>query len=1102
MTVLRRIFNRSGLRPPARDTEHGPPLYAYQVTDEELEELRCEVQLDLRQRMRMVGTPAGAFCLFAAEHLCRTYTGGPWRWQIVFDALRATPSQLDREAWVRAGMYYWHRPIVQTATQQRLLTTLVCEGGLPMHLLAEGRERYIKEFFRAVLRHAERLQVPAARVVEQHTDTLPRTLRNDTVADLGALLADAVIDLRRSLPVDSTEDPLSTLSRVRPDWRQTVPLRIHEAAFVELLRGLLRERRTAVVGDTPLEITTVLRMEPLRVERRVAAPERCSSLGLARLLNVPDETLKLHARITLSMLAANGERHAAAIARLGVDQTTYAVETLAGAAVGHEQSARAAVRIVANVGGRELACVEPPGGTPLLGSVPWVFEGGDRPVRALRRQGSYRASANDLLLAVPPNVAISSELPVIEVGMLGRQRLLRVEGVVRLRGDEDEWEVRTGSDDDDEDVSYALSGELHRMGFSGSEYWRGLPRLQLLRENGPRIDVAASEIEVRPAGQRSWRPAGSVWGDVELRRAGAAQHPFQTRLLLFPPDTDLEIDGRASAISVRSRELVAVVKDGVRQPATEGNCVLAVAPDESRSTLPLELEFSAGAAATSVPTPIRRAEFVGRDGPISGHVVVDLLGRIRARAMSPDTAERFGLEARIQGKVPWTQLVRLPSSGGSGGVWELSLDAVREQLTNLFALSYHLDEEVELRVSVYGSPMRTLPVLRVRRYEAKPHVSYETDAVAVELFPDAQQRIGPAGVLRLQLELRPLSAPDAGAVSLERSVDDDARWRIPRASLTQHRAWVLFGKIGDKVRLRPLVVAGDKDRSPESALEGLLFDGDKKRRREGLQALLCEIAPAWARPEWESVSHFLNTLGSLPATTFDLVDALSEVPAVAAGALIRCCGDAAALERVWRGLDELPFLWETLPLDAWVATAAALQTHARHLSEQSGMPVAQLVPLVLRAVLNDGPRMSKFFEAVHCVLYQCLEYCPPPATDYISVFRQPASEPMLNAILAAQVQELRRRHEDEWWPTDLTITDEAGKELEGHAWLAEGMPAYCRPVISAPLQAGVAAGYNRTIGKPSLLALRRVRTFDPVWFEFAHALGFTFAAAQRLPPRS
>ena len=103
---------------------------------------------------------------------------------------------------------------------------------------------------------------------------------------------------------------------------------------------------------------------------------------------------------------------------------------------------------------------------------------------------------------------------------------------------------------------------------------------------------------------------------------------------------------------------------------------------------------------------------------------------------------------------------------------------------------------------------------------------------------------------------------------------------------------------------------------------------------------------------------------------------------------------------------------------------------------------------------------------------------------------------------SAQVQELRRRHEDEWWPTDLTITDEAGKELEGHAWLAEGMPAYCRPVISAPLQAGLAAGSNRTIGKPSLLALRRVRTFDPVWFEFAHALGFTFAAAQRLPPRS
>jgi hypothetical protein len=318
--------------------------------------------------MRMVGTPAGAFCLFAAEHLCRTYTGGPWRWQIVFDALRSTPSQFDREAWVRAGMYYWHRPIVQTATQQRLLTTLVCEGGLPMHLLAEGRERHIKEFFRAVIRHAERLQVPAARVVEQHTDTLPRTLRNDTVADLGALLADAVIDLRRSLPVDSTEDPLSTLSRVRPDWRQTVPLRIHEAAFVELLRGLLRERRTAVVGDTPLEITTVLRMLPLRVERRVAAPGSAH-----RQVRSPAECprdAKLHARITLSMLAANGERHAAAIARLGVDQT-HTRSRRSRAPPLTTSSLPAPPSHVATVGGRELPAWSRPG-HPLLGNVPWV----------------------------------------------------------------------------------------------------------------------------------------------------------------------------------------------------------------------------------------------------------------------------------------------------------------------------------------------------------------------------------------------------------------------------------------------------------------------------------------------------------------------------------------------------------------------------------------------------------------------------------------------------------------------------------------------------------------------------------------------------------
>jgi hypothetical protein len=1102
MNVLRRIFQRSGLRPPAGDHENGPPLYAYQVTDEELEELRREVKHDLHRRVRMVGSPAGAFCLFAAEQFCRAYSSGPWSWQIVFDALRWDPSPAERGAWVCAGMYYWHRPIVQTATQQRLLTTLVCEGGLPMHLLAEGRERYIKDFFRAVIRQAERMQVPAAHVIAQYVDLLPRTLRNETVADLGAVLADAVIEFRRILPPDLSEDPLAALARLRPDWRQTVPLRIHEAAFVELLRGMLREHRSQAIGDVPLEVTTVLRAKPLRLERHLTVSDRCSATGLARFLNLSEEALVLHSRLTLAILAANGERHTAAIARLGTDNATFALEKIPGAIIGHEQSARAAVRVVATVGSRELACAEPPGGTPLLDNVPWVFEGGERPIRALRRQGGYRSAARDLVIAVPEGLRVSMEHSPTTIGALNGRTLLRVEGDVRVLGEEETWEVRTGTEDGDADVTYVLSGELRRTGFAGSEFWRGLPRVQLVREAGPRADIPASELELRPAGQRSWSPAGSVWGDVELRRKPGSHPAFQTRLLLLPADTRFETNGSASSISVRTGELVAAVKDGVRHPAADGACVMCVPGDEARTAVPLELEFRSGMASTTVPAPIRRAAFVGRAGPVTGQVVLDHLGRIRARAISPNPTERFGLEARIQGKVPWTQLVQLPASGGSDGVWELSLDSVRDQLANLFALSYHLDEEVELQIAVYGAPMRPLPVLRVRRYEAKPHVSYDANDVAVELFEDAKERIGPVGVARLQLELRPLAAPDSGAVQLDRVDGHGHKWRVPRADLAEHRAWILLGKIGEKVRLRPQVVDGDASRSAEGTLEPLLFEADKTRRREGLRGLLSDIASAWDRPEWESVTLFLNTLGTLPATTFDLVDALTQVPDVAASALIRCCGDGAALERVWRGLDELPFLWETVPLAAWVAAAEALEQYARVLSEQSGMDRQQLVPLLLRPVLTRGPALSEFFHAIQCVFHQRVEHCPSPAADYISVFRQPASEPELNLLLASQVQELRRRHEGEWWPMGIRVVDEDGADVEEHVGLSERMPAYCRPVISAPLQAGIAAGSDRQIGAASLLSLRRVRTFDPLWFEFAHALGFTFAAARRLAPRS
>ncbi|MCA9678705.1 MAG: STY4851/ECs_5259 family protein [Myxococcales bacterium] len=1098
MTVLRRIFQRSGLRPPASGLESGPPLYAYQVTDAELEDLRREVEHDLRSRVRMTGSPAGAFCLFAAEYLCRTYVGGPWRWQVVFDELGCEASQPGRDKWVRAGMYYWRRPIIQTAAGQRLLTSLVCEGGLPLHLLAEGRDRYIKDFFRSIIRQAERLQVPAAHVVGQCVDALPATLRNETVEDLGAVLADAVIELRRLLPEQLVEDPLVALTRTRPDWRQRVPLRVDESAFAELLRGLLREARATPAGDTPVEIVTVLRASPFRLERRASVKERCSVASLARLLRLPADGLARHLRLTLSMLDARGEHHAVAIARLDRTQTSYLLERLSESPVRRDGATCAAVRIVATVGGREIAFAEPPGGSPLVDDVPWVFEGGDRPVRALRRQGPYRSSAGELIVAVPAGTSLVPTGAARPIGQLLGRTLVAVTAPLRASNGEDEWEICTSSQDDD-DETFVLTGELSRAGFAGSEFWRGVPRLQQIHDSGLRTDAPAVDLQVRPVGQRSWMHLGSAWGDLELRYRRDSEIAFRTRTMVMPADLQIRIDARSSTIQIAAQELVAVVCEGTRTAASGGECTLTWSGAESRTSLPVTMEFRVGSATLSVPAPVRRVIFEGRDGPLDGPVVIDRLGQVRARAISPDPSDRFGLEARIQGLTPWTQVARLPPTGGADGVWELGLDSIRDQLTDMFAISYHLDIEVEVRFTAYGPPLPHNPAMRVRRYEAKPVVTYSETGLSVTLEDDAVQRFGSAGTGLLELELRPLGQPDSISVQLERMASPTPCWSLARSALVDFPAWILLGKIRDRVRLRPLVVSAESTRASENVVETLILDTDKVRRRNGLRTVLGEIASAWDRPEWDTTTMFLNTLGSFPATMFDLVDCLSQVPAAAASALIRCCGDEAALGRVWRGLDELPFLWEAVPLDAWVVAATAFGSYASTLGAQISMPTEQMTRAMLRPLIESGPTLSHFFEAIHCVFARLVPGCPQPTSDALSMFQSSGSLPMLDLLLEPVKQELLRRHEGEWWPTDVEVLDAAERPIEFPSGIADGVAGYVRPVILVPLQAGIAAGSNLGVSSNSLLSLRRVRTFDPPWFEFAHAMGFTYAAARHLP---
>jgi hypothetical protein len=106
--------------------------------------------------------------------------------------------------------------------------------------------------------------------------------------------------------------------------------------------------------------------------------------------------------------------------------------------------------------------------------------------------------------------------------------------------------------------------------------------------------------------------------------------------------------------------------------------------------------------------------------------------------------------------------------------------------------------------------------------------------------------------------------------------------------------------------------------------------------------------------------------------------------------------------------------------------------------------------------------------------------------------------------LKPAIQALNARHDGEWWPSapsllelrfesDMSVVDSLIDNV-----LGELGKTYRRWVLRAPVQLGLAAGSNVRLSPSSLLAARTIRTFDSVWFEDAHALGFELAAGLQL----
>ena len=268
MPVLRRILAKTEI-----ETPDGRPLYAVPLSADDHAELTKFLRFRLATREALDST-AARFVLWAAERIRSSFDGGQLTWRFIFRGLELPEDRDFAIQLVIRGLRWWRRQVRVTEGGVHLyLYTLMAEGGLPQSLLVQPGlyQQVIKGLLADI--EAEGADVPddvTGRIAARRVGDLPQTFQTEDIVRLLADLTVALVRLRNEAPPGVPLELIDRwLDKNRPNWVQSLPLRLSKEVADTLIRPALRAERETFLPTGPLAWRALLRDDSTGVWRSV-----------------------------------------------------------------------------------------------------------------------------------------------------------------------------------------------------------------------------------------------------------------------------------------------------------------------------------------------------------------------------------------------------------------------------------------------------------------------------------------------------------------------------------------------------------------------------------------------------------------------------------------------------------------------------------------------------------------------------------------------------------------------------------------------------------------------------------------------------------------
>jgi len=1121
-------------------------LYAYDLLASEFESLEAVLVTSCQRTefSRLVARNEAfppLFVLYASEWWKREYEGGPWRWAPIVERLTGATVEVSpqvRSKCVTLGLLYWgHRPI-SDGKRDEFLGAIVAQGGIPMRLLAQG-EGKLSAVLTQVIKFGDRYRWSRVQILDavgERLILLPKSYRRPEIASLLADFAETVLHLKQEYKLGDLADPIAYLDQNAPNWKRSFPVSLEHDAAQTLLVGLVRE---AALQKAPsshdlfrCERRLVLNEAGRhRLEAHLVAAPRAEADALAHAFGINSaDKLPRYFSIDLDC----GTRRSFLEARLVLGSEIPSV-TLNGRRVIEQglEGTGEHVLILRSAQGDFGERITVPGGGVLPEDDPWIFVQRDDELVRFVAAGSARLPDAFALAALPSGWQIEAEgTEIISLGVidgLGSERLLyRIEGSFRVCQAGLRYQIQLGQS--------VESGEVYQWSGTRLPEARGKP---VFRGAVPSLyRVAEDSLDKVTLSSQEWRRQGSgvavtpkeARGPIEVLVRNEGEVVGRQRIVILPPDARIEYSsGEVGSGIVRFTgwgdvDVAVLPQPGLRSSVAKsaGQHIISL---QAEGDPPGEFQALVHWPGTSfelpmwIAFPVTGGRFVRSQGGFlrTGERISirDLIGtRLQVFDTNPANPKAYSL---LLGLGAGTREVSLhyPVPLDANGRAEVRLIDYQRHIESLLGMTDLLDSTVSVRLIVGQSPTAEFVVARYAvALERNGDVLSVGDSDLASLTPET---LWQAKVLASPLveefpepvRLIPVQSEGVHAGAW------DAKGLDPK-----HNPWFIYPGGGSSLQFRPTIwIANDfaQENSSEiptessCALADAMLDPDPDARRDRVHDVVREMSRDLNHPSWPLVNRLWATFHHLPLPALDVWRMIAKRPRAVLAMLLRLDLDAAAVaDAARRFRDEVGWIPELTAVSDIREAASGLWGYWLATLSDAQLAKSVFIPEVevrLKAVGREIPGIDLLIDLV------IFEISDTASESLQSVWDKcDAKSDVLVRKLWQGQESLGNTHlflvnsgRDNWPERGLfesafqayaeTLDPTMARRLEPHMrrlfWFqpndfkfsVANLPILCAlwSATSAQRTYWGAAGHR--------LALKRVRDFDPVWFEqaFRHA---------------